>query len=193
MIAGFVLSAAHAAPDPAVLKECTDCHGDKGISTHDDIPTVAGMSELYLSDNLRFYKNKERACRESKYRDGDTNRPATTMCDVVAKLTDDQIDQLAAYYAGLPFQKAKQPFDQAKADHGAEVHDRYCEKCHENAGSSSADDAGLLAGQWTKYLKGAFEEYDSGKRLMTEKMQVKYEQIGADEKEALLHFYASQQ
>ena len=184
---------AWAAPSEDLLKECASCHGKDGASTEKDIPTIAGLSPLYFSDSLHYFKDKERPCDETEIRSGEHKGQKTDMCKEAGELSDDQIEQLAEYYAAKPFVRAKQSFDEAKATMGAEVHDRNCEKCHENAGSSVEDDAGIMAGQWMDYLRKTFKEYSSGKRPMTEKMQVKYEKLNADELEALLHYYASQQ
>jgi sulfide dehydrogenase cytochrome subunit len=73
------------------------------------------------------------------------------------------------------------------------IHDRQCEKCHEDGGASAADDAGILAGQWTPYLRQVFEHYSAGERDMPKKMEPKYEKLDAAELEALLHYYASLQ
>lgn len=186
-------TSALAAPSQDLLDNCASCHGKDGASSEKDIPTISGMSPLYFSDSLHYFKDKERPCAETEHRAGAEKGQKTDMCKVAAELSDDQIEELAEYYAAKPFVRAKQPFDAAKAELGAKVHDRECEKCHEDAGSVPDDDAGIMAGQWMDYLRKTFEEYSSGDRPMTEKMEVKYEKLGAEELEALLHFYASQQ
>ena len=89
--------------------------------------------------------------------------------------------------------RAKQEFNAQQAEMGQKIHDRHCEKCHAEGGSSAEDDAGILAGQWRPYLEQAFEAYSSGDREMPKKMKPKYEKLDAAEIEALIHYYASQQ
>jgi sulfide dehydrogenase cytochrome subunit len=115
------------------------------------------------------------------------------MCQIAAALSEQEIEALGEYYLDKQFVRASQDFDAAKAAEGKEIHDRECEKCHEDGGAVAEDDAGILAGQWTPYLRQVFEHYDSGERDMPKKMEPKYEKLDAAEKEALLHYYASLQ
>ncbi len=176
-----------------IIKDCDTCHGKNGVSTIDEFPTIAGFSSFYLDDNLRIYRDKARFCEKESFPSGEKKGQSTTMCELSEKMTDEVIQQLADHYASQPFVAAKQAFDQGKAEIGKKVHERYCEKCHANGGSDNADDAGVLAGQWMHYLKETFEHYDSGEREQPKKMKEKYNELDAEMKEALLHFYASQQ
>ncbi|RMF95794.1 MAG: cytochrome c-553 [Gammaproteobacteria bacterium] len=177
-----------------VTKECAECHGDNGISTEKDVPTIAGMSAFYLEEQLLAYKDEERPCHKTRYRSGDTSRPETTMCEIAAKLDEDTITALAEHYAELPYAPAKQEFDAAKAAEGKSIHRRSCEKCHADGGSDVDDDAGLLAGQWRGYLETTFRDFKNGDREMVEeKMKEKFDALTEEEMEALIHFYASEQ
>ena len=89
--------------------------------------------------------------------------------------------------------RAKQTFNAAQVATGKKIHDLACEKCHADGGSSTDDDAGVLAGQWMPYLKASMEEFMSGKRPIPEKMKPKVEKLKPAEIEALLNYYASQQ
>ena len=71
------------------------------------------------------------------------------------------------------------------------IHQQNCEKCHANDGSEAKDDAGVLAGQWTPYLRKTFEEYKADKRHMEQKMKPKIKELDKDGIEALLNYYAS--
>ena len=83
----------------AIVANCNGCHGDDGVSQWTDVPSIAGIPEFVHSDALYIYRDEERPCAESEYRQGDTSRAATTMCAVVADMDDDTIDEVAAYYA----------------------------------------------------------------------------------------------
>ena len=172
---------------------CADCHGKDGASTESDVPSIGGLSEQYILDSMEAYRDKKRPCPESKYRAGDTKRPPTDMCQVASKLGAEGAAAEAKEYAAKPFVKAKQKFDAAKATMGKKLHDQACEKCHSEGGTLADDDAGILAGQWLPYLKASFGEFASGARPMPEKMKPKFEPLKAEEREALLHYYASQQ
>ena len=185
--------ATSAAEIDAVVEDCNGCHGDDGVSQWSDVPTIAGISEFVHADALYIYRDEARPCAESEYRQGDTSRAATTMCAVVADMGDDTIDEVAAYYAELPFVAAQQEFDAGLADAGKAVHEAQCDRCHSDGGSNPDDDAGILAGQWMGYLESTFAEYASGDRDQPKKMQEKMDALSEADVTALLHYYASQQ
>ena len=124
---------------------------------------------------------------------GDTSRAETNMCEVVADMSDDEIEKIAAHYAALPFVPATQEFDAALAAAGEAVHERECARCHTDGGSNPEDEAGILAGQWMGYMKQTFVEYETGAREQPKKMQEKMVNLSVDDVDALIHYYASQQ
>ena len=193
LLIGLFASVAIAQDLDAVVENCNSCHGDDGVSQWSDVPTIAGMPEFVHADALFFYRDRERPCVESKYRQGDTSRPATTMCDVVADLDDAMLEDLAAHYFELPFVAAQQEFDAGLAAAGKAVHDADCEKCHSDGGSNPDDEAGILAGQWMGYLENSFKQYASGERDQPKQMKEKLDALSDADITALVHFYASQQ
>jgi len=190
---GLFASVSVAADVDAIAQNCNDCHGDNGVSQWSDVPTIAGIPEFVQSDALYLFRDGDRPCGESKYRQGDTSRPATTMCQVVADFDDDTIDAIAAHFAGLPFVAAKQDFDADLAAKGMAVHEEHCTRCHSEGGSNPEDEASILAGQQMGYLKHAFAEFKSGEREQPEKMQENFSKLSDDDMTALLNYYASQQ
>lgn len=176
-----------------IVDNCNGCHGDDGVSQWTDVPTIAGVPEFVHADALYFFRDGERPCSESEYRQGDTSRPATSMCDAVADMSDDMIDEIAAHYAALPFVAAKQEFDPALAEAGKTVHDASCDRCHSDGGSNPDDEAGILAGQWMGYLGATMAEYRSGEREQPKNMQEKIDALSDEDVTALIHYYASQQ
>ncbi len=176
------------------IEDCDDCHGKDGVSTESDVPTIAGISAFILEEYMFEYRDEGRICRESKYRSGDTEKPPTDMCVVAKELSEDEIPEIAEYYAGKTFVPAKQEFDAAKAEVGAGIHRRECEKCHTDGGAYADDDASILAGQWMPYLEQVFADYASGDRKMLDKkMAEKTDPLDAASIEALIHYYASLQ
>lgn len=188
-----VFSVASGTDMDAITKGCDDCHGDNGVSQWADVPTIAGMPEYVHSDALFAYRDNTRPCAESEYRQGDTSRPATTMCDVVADLDDATLEDIALNYFELPFVAAQQEFDADLAAAGQTVHDEKCDKCHSEGGSNPDDEAGILAGQWMDYLANSFAEYASGDREQPKKMKEKMDELSAADATALQHYYSSQQ
>ena len=66
---------------------CAGCHGPKGISTNPMWPSLAGQNEQYLAKQLR------------DFRDGKRANPV--MAPMAQGLSDEDIEDLAAYYASL--------------------------------------------------------------------------------------------
>lgn len=66
---------------------CVACHGTDGISPNPQWPNLAGQKDQYLISSLKAY------------RDGD--RQNALMSPIAANLSDEDIENLAAYYSGL--------------------------------------------------------------------------------------------
>jgi sulfide dehydrogenase cytochrome subunit len=177
----------------ALMQGCNDCHGDNGVSQWSDMPSIAGIPEFVHADALYIYLDEARPCLESEYRQGDTSRAPTNMCAIAADLSEDEIDEIAAAYAGLPWVPATQDFDADLAAKGKVIHEENCDMCHSDGGSNPDDEASILAGQWAGYLKTTFAQYQAGEREQPSAMQKKLDGLGADDITALVHFYASQQ
>ncbi len=91
MLGAVAATAATAAGDPAAGRAkaaaCAVCHGANGLSTAPDAPNLAGQPEVYLVAQLRAYRSGARKHE---------------VMGVMAKpLSDDDIDNLAAWFGGL--------------------------------------------------------------------------------------------
>ena len=172
---------------------CEDCHGKDGVSQESDVPTIAGFSTVAISDILFAYQDGSRAAISSKFRSGDKARPETDMNEISKELSEEQIEQLAEHFASKTFVPAKQPFDPDLAANGAKIHKVQCTKCHEDGGTSRDDDVGLLAGQWTPYLRTAIKNFRNDKRETEPKMLKLVKELDESEIESLLNYWASQQ
>lgn len=187
----IAFSAVNATDVDALMKGCNDCHGDGGVSQWSDVPTIAGLAEFVHVDALYVYQDEARPCADSEYRQGDTSRPATNMCVLAAELSEDDIDAVAAAYAELPYVKATQEFDAAKAAAGEALHNDHCDKCHSDAGTNPEDEAGMLGGQLMGYLQASFDQYAAGTREQPGKMKEKMDALSADDVAALVNYYGS--
>jgi len=185
-------AASHAAVDPKLAASCVECHGDKGASTAQDVPTIAGVSSTVQSDALKAYRAKTAPCPKVNYKRGDTSRTGD-MCAVAKDLSDAQIADLADYYSKLPYVAQKQAADAGKAATGKLLQDRDCKKCHSAGGKDPTDDAGILAGQPLTWLKATLTAFQQGKRDQPKKMQDVTSKLSAADIEALANFYASEQ
>ena len=63
--------------------------------------------------------------------------------------------------------------------------EKKCERCHSSGGSDPQDDAAMLAGQWTPYLKRQLEHFKIGRRTIPRKMKNAVDKLSEDEIEAL--------
>jgi len=177
----------------AMIEDCDGCHGKDGVSEWDDMPTIAGIDAYTHEAALFDYIDERRPCAESEYRIGDTDRPPTTMCKVVEAMTEDEIIEIADYYAQLEFVPAKQAFDPALAAQGEKIQDGTCEKCHAAGGTDVEDEASILGGQWMGYLELQLQQYRSGEREKSEDGIEQIEELSNADVTALVHYYASQQ
>lgn len=171
------------ASDSMLANTCAGCHGTNGGSVGPASPSIGGLSVDYFTEVMAAYKS------------GDT---ASTIMGRIAKgYSDEEIAQLAKFYAGQKFVAVKQDFDKDAAAKGAKLHDKYCEKCHAEGGSSAEDDSGILAGQAAPYIANTMADFNSGARTAPKKMAKKLKKLMTKEGDAglaaLQAYYASQQ
>ncbi len=92
----MVSGAAQAGGDPAKGKElsvdCTDCHGANGLGDADN-PAIAGLKEAFLLEQMQAFKSGARPDKED------------AMLMYVEDLSDQDMADLAAYFASLPGKK----------------------------------------------------------------------------------------
>ena len=186
-------SAARAADGATIAEQCAACHGKNGASTESSIPIISGYSTKYIVESLKNFRTKLRSCAEVTIPSGPKKGTKSDMCKVVADLSEGDADTVARYFAAQKFVRAKQPFDASKAQRGVAVYKLRCEKCHENNGSSPDEDNGILAGQWTPYLRDQLAGFRTGKRPLDDKMKLRLDKVNKDEEDLLLNFFASQQ
>lgn len=73
------------------IAPCMVCHGAQGEGSSIGVPALAGQTDVYLRQSLLQYKNEER-----------TNDTFARMRLIAKELSDDEIAELAEYYAELP-------------------------------------------------------------------------------------------
>lgn len=82
-----VVIAGDTAAGKAKSATCAGCHGAAGMSAIPTYPNLAGQKEAYLAKQIKDFKSGA--------------RKDPSMNAMVAALTDADIANLAAYYAGL--------------------------------------------------------------------------------------------
>lgn len=78
-----------AARGEALAPDCAMCHGDDGMGDGGDSPAIAGMDEEAHVAALKAYASGER------------EDPSGMMADYAASLSEQDMADLAAYYATL--------------------------------------------------------------------------------------------
>ena len=91
----FAAQAALADGDPTAGKDkaqaCAACHGANGISTSDQFPILAGQYKDYLIQALHEYQKP-----------GKDSRNNPIMKGMAANLSEQDIQDIAAYFSSLP-------------------------------------------------------------------------------------------
>jgi sulfide dehydrogenase cytochrome subunit len=159
---------------------CAGCHGTNGASTGPATPTIAGLEEEYFVDVMQEYKSGDRR--------------STIMGRIAKGYSDEEVKAIASYYSKIPFSGKTQTQVGPLARAGYKLHEKYCEKCHEDEGREPEDI--VLAGQWMPYLHWTMEDYANGHNKYAEKKMAKAfkKMLAAHGDKSLLqltHFYGS--
>lgn len=137
---------------------CIACHGDHGKSTNPQWPHLAGQHPKYFVKQLKEMKDSHL-------------RNAPTMKTIVATLTEQEMDDLAAYYAKMPLVQGSAP--QKSLARGEQLYRAgdfakritACIACHGPKGTGNAQ-AGfpLLSGQNAAYTVAQLLAFKNGTR-----------------------------
>ncbi len=79
------------------IPECVACHGPAGIGVGESFPPLAGQSTQYLSAQLNAWRQGTRK-----------NDPNDLMGHIARAMTDDEVQAVAEYFAGLEQKEVSQ-------------------------------------------------------------------------------------
>ena len=163
---------------------CAVCHGQVGISTYPQWPNLAGQHQAYLVKQLNDLKKG-------------AERNAPTMATLIAPLTEQDIDNLAAYYARMPMAKGSTPKKFVERGEqlyrGGDFKQRItaCIACHGPQGAGNAE-AGfpVISGQHAAYTVMQLQAFKEGKRTndLNHIMQDISGRMTLDDMEAVAHY-----
>ena len=85
--ANVAIAGGDAAAGKAKAASCAGCHCAKGISAIPTYPNLAGQKEAYLTKQMKAFKDK--------------SRKDPTMNAMAAPLSDADMANIAAFYAGM--------------------------------------------------------------------------------------------
>lgn len=163
-----------------LAQPCMACHGTRGASTEQAMPTIGGQIESYLAGSMKAYR--------------DGTRPSTVMERIAKAYSSRELEALAAYFAVQPFVRPPQATDPDKVARGEAIHLRKCNRCHlHNGRDTSVAESPLLAGQKLEYMQRNMVEILAGRRNIEIRMKGALLEITPEDIEATLHFYAAQQ
>lgn len=161
-----------AAAGEALSVACTGCHGERGLSTKADTPSLAGQDAAYLVKAMQAYASGARAVAD--------------MQKAVKELDAQAPEDLAAYFA------AQTPVRiEVRAFEAPEVLARKCDRCHGERGYSGDPAKPRLAGQLEPYLLDALRAYKSGGRVSST-MHAMSDVLRLVEMQAIAAYYARQ-
>jgi cytochrome c553 len=93
--AGAVAQGASVEAGRTKAAACAVCHGPAGISTTPDAPHLAGMPAIYFTAQLRAYRSGARRHE--------------VMAVMARQLSDDDIQNLAAWYSAIKIEATPPP------------------------------------------------------------------------------------
>lgn len=174
------------AEDARAFDACIRCHGGADAApTSALVPRLGGLHQAYLVRALEEYRDGQRA--------------SGFMAPIAHDMSDDEIANMAAYYANLPAADNRNAADPASSIKGREIAEEgipeqdvpACASCH----NGNDPQVPPLAGQAARYMETQLKvwrnsAYRSGSaqgRLMA----FVAKRLGAEEAEAVSAYYAS--
>ncbi len=139
---------------------CLACHGEKGVSETENVPSLGGQHAPYLLIQLFMFREKQRTT---------VNPPADPMIQVMYEMTngftDNDLRAFSDYVAKL--QAPKPPDDQGDAARLRASNDlmtqHRCNACH-GVDLAGRDHVPRIAGQREDYLVKTMREYKNNVR-----------------------------
>lgn len=134
----------------AKAEPCMACHGEKGISELDTVPSLAGQPAYYLLAQILLFRSKQ--------------RDVETMTPFAEGLSDEDADDLAAFFsAQTPATSQSGGNAAVAAQAGKLVEAGHCASCH-LPDFSGREQMARLAGQREDYLLKALRDFKTDQR-----------------------------
>lgn len=129
--------------------ECAACHGASGISPNDTWPNLAGQNAAYLVRIMSAYKSGA--------------QQDVMMTPLAKALSDDDIRNLATYYAGLSCKGGAATTAAGDVEAGKTLA-KNCAACHGETGVGTNPAWPNFAGQKAEYLVNVLKAFRGGLR-----------------------------
>ncbi|WP_100640871.1 c-type cytochrome [Marinobacter salexigens] len=161
---GLAFAEADAERGAATAAICMACHQADGsgmnIAGGESWPRLAGLDAAYISRQLHDYKSGARS--------------NASMMPFVNMLNEQQIQDVAAYYASLPATQGKgsEGADEATLKRGQQLAERgdwsdyivSCKSCHGPDNQGAGDVFPGISGQHAGYIKAQLQAWKAGAR-----------------------------
>ena len=154
---GAAAAADNSAALDLIRRECSTCHGAKGVSVSPTFPNLASQTKQYLDAQLKAFRDRSRADPHAQ----------AFMWGMAAQLTDDTIKQMAEFFAQQPAPRGEAG-DKAEVAAGEKIYKEGIEKQDVPACMSCHGDIAQgnelfprLAGQRRNYLEKQLEAFSA--------------------------------
>lgn len=168
---------------------CSVCHGTGGTTSSELFPQLAGQPAPYFIAQMKAFRDKSRAEENAR----------RFMWGISSRLTDEDIQQLAAFYESqLPVHHGKVS-DQAKYDSGKSIfmngHSEAgvppCMACHGEKGEGK-ESTPRLGGQNEAYLKRQLKVFYGNERPAATAMHEIVKGLSETDVEGIAHYLQAQ-
>ncbi len=168
---------------------CSICHGPGGTTTSELFPQLAGEPAPYFINQMKAFRDKSRADENAR----------RFMWGISSRLSDEDIQQLAAYYESQPPVHPGKISDQSKYELGKNIFTNGhpdkgvppCMSCHGEKGEGK-ETTPRLGGQHESYLKRQLKVFYGNDRPAATAMHEVVKGLSESDIEAIAHYLQAQ-
>ena len=191
MVGLMAASAAIGAETGAIIDRhlCSVCHGRGGTTSSELFPHLAAEPAPYLIAQLKAFRDKSRSDQNAQ----------RFMWGIASRLSDEDIQQLAAFYESWPPVPGGKISDQSKYELGKNIfingHPSKgvppCKVCHGEKGEGN-EATPRLGGQNEAYLKRQLKVFYGNERPAATAMHEIVKGLSESDVEAIAHYLQAQ-
>ena len=191
MVGLLAASAAIGAETGAIIDRhlCSVCHGRGGTTSSELFPHLAAEPAPYLIAQLKAFRDKSRSDQNAQ----------RFMWGIASRLSDEDIQQLAAFYESWPAVPGGKISDQSKYELGKNIfingHPSKgvppCKVCHGEKGEGN-EATPRLGGQNEAYLKRQLKVFYGNERPAATAMHEIVKGLSESDVEAIAHYLQAQ-
>ena len=189
-LAGIFLSSSYA-KDAAELdrQQCALCHGSGGNTTSNQFPKLAGQPHEYFIAQMKAFRDKTRIDENAQ----------RFMWGIASRLSDKEIDELAAYYESQVSEHHKKVNDQNKYELGKSIFTNgkaekgvpACSVCHGDKGQGLVS-VPEIGSQNETYIKRQLKVFYGNERPSAVAMHEIVKNLTSEDIEAIAEYLQAQ-